>query len=584
MLDGPDPLTRRTARQRIGGRWALAWQTYLITGALGLVAVLAGEAQSTGQSLPVGSWLILGLAGSLAIGLLLLVFNATIFRHRRTAPLPIWVVVAADGFLGLVFSLVVGIGAALLDVPTSVGLLERCILNMLYTMWWGPTLSYFMDLREQWITERTTLIAESVQVEAASAQQAVFMDRLQREIDDELESELGPARVRLESLRREFDHSGPGGDVRAAPAWGEAAQVLRGAVDDAVRPLSRRLWHQELSPYPRQRWWSLLANIVRYQPFRPFALAVIDILGTFSASIRTFGAARGLTLLLGGLACSMLVMFAANALMRRFPARHSAIFIGGLVALQSVVLLRAEVRELWVPGSAPASWMITQVIAGLLVVLATSGFGAWWDSRTQVRANLREELHEEQVRSMARSAQVALLARETSQVLHGAVQTRLMSCAMVIEQASASGDSQRLTAALNEAITILDQPLPSAPTSQSIEREVDRKLALWEGLCTFEVGISSAALAAQTTSSVTIARVVEEGISNAIRHGRAAAITISISRHDDATVRIVITDNGLGPQGGGAGLGSAYLLQASADRWTLRASEPGSQLEVLVSA
>lgn len=584
MLDGPDPLTTRTARQRIGGRWALAWQTYLITGALGLVAVLAGEAQSTGQSLPVGSWLVLGLAGSLAIGLVLLVFNATIFRHRRTTPLPIWVVVAADGFLGLVFSLVVGIGATILDVPTTVGLLERCILNMLYAMWWGPTLSYFMDLREQWITERTALIAESVRVEAASAQQAAFMARLQHEIDDELESELGPARERLESLRHALDSAGSGAKDRAIPAWDEAAQVLRGAVDDAVRPLSRKLWQQDLGSYPRQRSWSLLANIVRYQPFRPWALAVIDVLGTFSPSIRTFGAARGLTLLIGGLACSMLIMFAANALMRRFPARHSAIFIGGLIALQSVVLLRGEVRELWVPGSAPASWMITQVIAGLLVVLSTSGFGAWWDSRTQLRATLREELHEEQVRSMARSAQVALLARETSQVLHGAVQTRLMSCAMVIEQASASGDVERLTEALNEAIAILDQPMPSAPASQSIENEVGRKLALWEGLCSFEVSIASTALAAQTSSSVTIARVVEEGISNAIRHGRAAAIAITISRLDTTTIRVVIADNGLGPQGGGAGLGSAYLLQASAGRWSLRASEPGSRLEVLVSA
>ena len=98
MLDESDPLTTRTARQRIGGRWALSWQTYIITAVLGLFALIAGEAQATTGSLDVMSWLAVGLAGVAGIGVTLLILNATIFRNRRMNPLPIWVVVRGSSW------------------------------------------------------------------------------------------------------------------------------------------------------------------------------------------------------------------------------------------------------------------------------------------------------------------------------------------------------------------------------------------------------------------------------------------------------------------------------------------------------
>mgnify|MGYP000163771967 CR=1 FL=1 len=43
MPDASELLTPRTMRQRIGGRWAVAWQSYLITATRGRMALLAGE-------------------------------------------------------------------------------------------------------------------------------------------------------------------------------------------------------------------------------------------------------------------------------------------------------------------------------------------------------------------------------------------------------------------------------------------------------------------------------------------------------------------------------------------------------------
>ena len=583
MLAEPDSLTSRTARQRIGGRWALAWQTYLITGALGFLALLAGEAQGGVEAFPAGSWLAAGLLASAAVGAALLVLNFTLFRHRREHPLPIWVVVVADGFLGLVFTLVARLGASLLDLPTTSNLLESCILNMMYAMWWGPTLSYFMDLREQWATEREQLVTEFVQVELSTIQQGELMSLMQSELDAEIADELSPARERIHALRLESGSAGHG-QAKTSAEWHEAAQVLRRTAENSIRPLSRQLLKETEKNYPGSHWWTLLDNVVRKQPFQPLAFAVIDILGTFSALIRTYGMTRGLALLFGGLAWTVLIMLIANALMRRFPRRHALLFITALVALQSTVLLRGYFRELWEPGSAAPSWYVTQVLAGIAVVFVTSGIGAWWSQRVEIRATLREEIRSDRVQAMAMSQQVALLARETSQVLHGSVQTRLVSCAMAIEQASASGNTALLNAALNEAIGVLDLPVVESPEARSLADEVSRKTGLWEGLCSFTVDLDPAAHSVGSAAAVTIGRIVEEGISNAIRHGKATSIDITVTRLNESTVRVVILDNGHGPQGGKANVGSAFVQQASAGRWSLTSSGSGSQLEAFVSA
>ncbi len=188
------------------------------------------------------------------------------------------------------------------------------------------------------------------------------------------------------------------------------------------------------------------------------------------------------------------------------------------------------------------------------------------------------------MQALALSQRLASVARETSQMLHGSVQTRLISCAMVIERASGTGDTDSLNAALNEAIAILEQPRNEPPTARSLNDEVVRKVDLWEGLCEVHILIDPGATSIDSESCVAIGRIVEEGLSNAIRHGKATSLAIEIERIDSLTVRVRVIDNGRGPQGGSLGIGSAYLGQTSGNRWSLTPTETGSVLEVLVTA
>ena len=131
---------------------------------------------------------------------------------------------------------------------------------------------------------------------------------------------------------------------------------------------------------------------------------------------------------------------------------------------------------------------------------------------------------------------------------------------------------------------MLDQPASQTPGARTLSEELARKVGLWDGLCEISCALEPESLNVDSTAAVTIGRIVEEGISNAIRHGKASSIQIRITRVDESLVQITVSDNGLGPQHGRASVGSAYVQQASANRWSLTATSPGSRLEALVSA
>ena len=62
--------------------------------------------------------------------------------------------------------------------------------------------------------------------------------------------------------------------------------------------------------------------------------------------------------------------------------------------------------------------------------------------------------------------------------------------------------------------------------------------------------------------------VVEEGLANAFRHGDATEVRVAIGPHA-GSLRVEIADNGIGPSGDGAGLGSEVIREFSGGRATL---------------
>ena len=585
MPDVADDFGQPSLRARLGGRWSLSWQAWAIASAcvwLGVLASATSKAESTAQWF---LWQFLGLAGCLAAGLFMIALSRTLYRNRRVVPVAIWIVVACSGLSGLIVTWTIMGLASIVGLDTGFGSPDQLLVIWLLSAYGACMVILLFDYRDRTATARAALVEEAVQLEIEAMQRTTIVAQLQAQLNADVTAELGAARTTLES-RLQFALDAEGIDQGSdRPNWDEISNLLRETAQSSVRPLSARMWQQAAQSYPRRSGWIIIPNIVSGQPFRPLLIIVIHAITGLKGVTTLFGPERGLTLLAMQCLAILAICGPANALMRRFPSQHSRIFIGALVLLESGVIATSLFRESWVPGSAPLSWAIAQVIVGIALVLITSGFGAWRQFDVSSRDLFRDRLRRNTVASMARSRQLADLARQASRLLHGNVQTRLHSCAMAIDSAGEAGIDRTRIDALLEAMTILDQPLEQAPSAGSISEEVQRKVALWGSLCEFTITINGdnpVGLHETHPSPESIGRIVEEGISNAIRHGKATRIDIVVTTRPDGTCDVEITDNGTGPQGGKPGIGSALLHQASAGAWSLTALDRGSRLVATV--
>lgn len=582
MLDAESLLEPRTLRQRIGGTWSVAWPSFIITAGLALFALLVSET-GTSETAALAGWALSWLCGTAVLAVIVLLLRHTIFRNRVTHPLPVAVVVTKDIVVSIAYTAVLVTVAGQLGLDMGVGLTERFVGNAFYAVWWSPALAYFLDYRQQVRDTRDRLITVGATLEDLDRQQDEILAHIRDDLLLEVDAELEPVRERLEHVVAATRSADSSESTVSREEWQSVSHLLRETAEDSVRPLSHRLWNRAAPRLDAPPWWSLPINIVRHQPFRPVLFVLIDVLGTLAADIYQYGGIRGTVLVIAGLCWSIPGMLVANALLRRYPRHHAAIFLTGLILLQGAVVIRASLRDFWIPGTGSVTWIVSQAMAGAVVILVTSGFGAWRNREAAQLDNLRVLVEEEGEVARERSGQIAILARDTAQYLHGSLQTRLIGCSLAMEQASETGDVDSLHRALAEALTALDTSTPPPVAVGSLRDEVERKVHLWDGFCDFDVRLDES-LADSTENAVVVGRVVEESVANAIRHGQASHVEVDVTCDADGRVQVSIIDNGIGAQGGVKGMGSAYLSMVSDGNWTIEAIEEGTRVLVPIAA
>ena len=164
-------------------------------------------------------------------------------------------------------------------------------------------------------------------------------------------------------------------------------------------------------------------------------------------------------------------------------------------------------------------------------------------------------------------------------MLHGSVQSKLTACALAIDRASLTNDATSYSTAIDEARNVLRNPwnfVPREPAQTTLETEVAGKVELWNGLADINLFISPEIRHVTGEAVHPVSEIVEEALSNAIRHGSADTITVRIDRAHKGSVtfiKVSVVDDGVGLTGGKAGLGTALLDEICAGRWN-RTSMP----------
>jgi two-component system sensor histidine kinase UhpB len=192
------------------------------------------------------------------------------------------------------------------------------------------------------------------------------------------------------------------------------------------------------------------------------------------------------------------------------------------------------------------------------------------------RAELARDLHDE-VGPLLFAVSVDLAALTQEETLSGspALQARL----------GAAGEA--VARMQHEVRGMLGRLRPPSVTDLGLSHSIERLAAFWQARypqVTFEVTVLTESLSADLGTR--IYRIVQESISNAVRHGRPRRIEVSVGREGRDSIRVQVRDDGIGlcaPSSGGLGLtGMRERVVASGGELEVRSGEQGRG--VVVSA
>jgi hypothetical protein len=157
--------------------------------------------------------------------------------------------------------------------------------------------------------------------------------------------------------------------------------------------------------------------------------------------------------------------------------------------------------------------------------------------------------------------------------IHGKILTRLAATALKLETASNVGDMKVFDGAVESLLSLLSDPdaeFEQEPTD--LRSEVSSRLDPWIGLLEVDLYIDSDLASIRNPRVRDLGEVIEELVSNSMRHGKAQKIDLRVRKVGDKDIEIIATDNStIAPpeMQSRYGLGTRIFNLASDGRWSI---------------
>ena len=569
------PIQSRSLIQRVCGRWLISWKLLAINISLSVFLIIGGDLSRSNENTKLTLYVTFWMLGYLLIILFAAIMHLTIFKNRALQPAPLWMVIAYQIGLSTLFTVSYQFACDISDLTTKMLPTAHTILIFSICLNIQFTSSAIADIWDEVSSRHRELIEQQVQVQLLELSQKQLQEEFRSELNTELEIALRKANAPLIKNLQEITN----GLTKLKPS--EISNAIKSSAQESVRQLSKTLWQESSNIIKRPPLSKIIAVAISTYPIPTFWMTSMIVITQSINPFLQVGFFRGLIILVFTVGMTIAICTTANAITKRKPKYYLPMFISVFILLQFRRFVSANIVAQWASNQETAEVFITQIIINAIGFVSIVTLSAWRRINIGVLNELQLDIKEQQVGAITRSKQTAEVAREMSSVLHGAVQTRLVACAMMIDNSSKSGDETSLNLAMLEALSILQAPLPISESEITLGAEVSRKLALWRGLCAFELQIDPRLVDVTNPEPREVGRIIEEGISNSIRHGGASKILVSVMSGADGSVVVQIDDNGSGiskPSQGKPGIGTAMFASATGGSWSLSSLEQGARL------
>jgi hypothetical protein len=355
---------------------------------------------------------------------------------------------------------------------------------------------------------------------------------------------------------------------------------LKALVGDFVRPLSHSLasavpnWQPLKVLETKVGWRTTLQKLNPAMALRPILLTTMSAVTAAPAFFTFFGWQRALVMEVISIATLYSLTSALNPLLRKLP-NSLPLIVRALFTTGSllVVAMPAGLLSDWYSNDPVNTHFVFE---SSLTVVPTLGWilllgGAANASSRDLEANLAETISK--LRWLR--ARINLVNwfehGELSRLLHGEIQSALHFGILKFEAnpGNHGGAIEEMQRRIHEAFTRERQPL-------DFEQQLIDLSDFWKDICliSWEVDQNATDLIADDEiGKSALLDIISESCGNAIRHGQAKNIWITVQNNDPEVIGLSVANDGTPPKPGNkVGLGTS-ILDACTLEWSLKSTD-----------
>ena len=565
----------KSTRIKLGGKSAFNWHIFLIALPIILFETPLSEVGIT-NGWVFWRWTFATLISIVPLILLYALGDFLFFQDRINKPMPDWLVFAYGFFLGAVFGSTMGFLTFLFRIQNEdllQQILQRGISNGMAGMLLVPISSLVTSAAEIYREDREALIAERLLLESQKAESKAVIQSLRASLSNKVDENLLKI---IENSKDYFDTKSRSLEEN----WELLAERLRRAALDTIRPFSHTL-HRKGEELTYRVQITELASYIAYKfdihVFLTLIVYLITSHHTFINNNFQSEYLKALLLKMGILFVLLLILKLVQKL--KFTRRLSGFML--VITVNSVVFYLAYNLLLSYFG-----WNNQQIGSGIsdailiaaLITLISLVMAFVHGGHAEIDF-LERRISEEQLETRLLRREEARISRELAKYLHGTIQSRLMASAIGLENAGKRGDIKALQKEAKTAYRNLKLPSEryfSSP-QKTLKAELDKVIERWQNLLIIKQKININTPTLPSDFIQDLGNVVNEGLSNAFRHGQASAATIEIEIRKDF-MSVEISDNGSGPTQGKSGLGSEWFDAIAGKNWSLSKNTKGGSI------
>ena len=536
----------------------LSWRLYLLTFPIDVVVLLLSSDHASTGSNDYVDWLVLSLIahGSIVpVIAVALIFTSRVNNWKTD--------LCALLVLGAVRGIAINIGLGVLDLEPRVSAIYKVFNSTISLPLWFIGLALFVESRRQFQHEFETIFQRYVRNEQKS------LDKqgpdLAKENDGELFKKL---QLELSDLARDIEES------LKLPTlvsnYAEQAKKIQDLISEELRPASAALWNGSTLSAPKLSIFELVKISLLGQKLKVISASLFFSPYIFIGLYGSYGWRFSFIETLMATSLNILIFMSCEQLFKiNLISRRSTniLIIGCSYAIPLFVILFILPDNLfWIENN--AAKISYQLFLGSCHVSILLGFNLYkllGQQRSEVLANLEFILHGKEMSFLSNSELTAARDIDLARYLHGELQAGLVATSLLLERAVKTGDLDLANIAIRSTLDILKQD--HARFSQSRKSTPQARLEKissgWRGIAEVKIRIDWIS-ELDTSVQDDVIELIDEGVSNAIRHAKSNEISVSGSRVG-AELHIQILSDGSGFSANSAGLGTRLFNELTSN-------------------